>query len=113
MVGNGQGNAGVSRTGHEDAALQESVAARGGLSEGSMPFCCLSAALEHCSLGRRSDIRSVSEVDSDNEQTLSPGVHAHPCPGLPLWAAGPPLSQACLQSLTLLQLLQAWFSDFQ
>lgn len=40
MVGNGQGNAGVSRTGREDAALQESVAARGGLSQGA----CLSAA---------------------------------------------------------------------
>lgn len=40
MVGNGQGTAGVSRTGREDAALQESVAARGGLSQGA----CLSAA---------------------------------------------------------------------
>lgn len=40
MVGNGQGNAGVSRMGREDASMQENVAARGGPSQGSMPFCC-------------------------------------------------------------------------
>ena len=113
MVGNGQGNAGVSRMGREDASVQENVAARGGLSQGSMPFCSLCTSLEHYSLRRRSDIRTASEEDSDNEQTRSLGVHAHPCPGLSWWAAGPLLYQACLLSLTLLQVLQAWFSDFQ
>lgn len=90
VVGNGQGNAGVSRMGREDASVQENVAARGGLSQGSTPFCCLCTALEHYSLRRHSDIRSASEVDSDNEQTQSLGVRARPCPGLSWWAAGPP-----------------------
>ena len=99
--------------GREDASMQENVAARGGPSQGSMPFCCLCTALEHYSLRRRSNIRSASEMDSDNEQTRSLGVHARPCPGLSWWAAGPLLYQACLLSLTLLQVLQAWFSNFQ